>query len=122
MAQKPLRPCRRPGCSALTRDGWCPAHKPKQAPRRESAPWHGWYSLPVGTDDLRKAQLLREPFCRECDRRGLRTWATDVDHIRDHKGDWALFTARDNLQSLCHSCHARKTMREQWRKRREKQG
>ena len=122
MAQKPLRPCRRPGCSALTRDGWCPAHKPKQAPRRESAPWHGWYSLPVWTDDLRKAQLLREPFCRECDRRGLRTWATDVDHIRDHKGNWALFTARDNLQSLCHSCHARKTMREQWRKRREKQG
>ena len=122
MAQKPLRPCRRPGCSALTRDGWCPAHKPKQARRRESAPWHGWYSLPVWTDDLRQAQLLREPFCQECDRRGLRTWATDVDHIRDHKGDWALFTARDNLQSLCHFCHARKTMREQWRKRREKQG
>ena len=122
MAQKPLRPCRRQGCSALTRDGWCPAHKPKQAPRRESAPWHGWYSLPVWTDDLRQAQLLREPFCQECDRRGLRTWATDVDHIRDHKGDWALFTARDNLQSLCHSCHDRKTMREQWRKRREKQG
>ena len=65
MAQKPLRPCPPPGCSALTRDGWCPAHKPKQAPRRESAPWHGWYSLPVWTDDLRQAQLLREPFCRE---------------------------------------------------------
>lgn len=120
MAQKPLRPCRHPGCPELTRDGWCPAHKPKQAPRRESAVWHGWYSLPVWTDDLRQAQLLAEPFCQECDRRGVRTWATDVDHIRDHKGDWALFTARDNLQSLCHYCHARKTMREQWQKRREK--
>ena len=53
MAQKPLRPCRRPGCPELTRDGWCPKHKPKQAVRRESAAWHGWYSLPVWTDDLR---------------------------------------------------------------------
>jgi 5-methylcytosine-specific restriction protein A len=63
-------------------------------------------------DDLRPAQLLREPFCRECAQRGIRTAATDVDHIRDHKGDWALFTDRDNLESLCHSCHSRKTMRE----------
>ena len=122
MASKPLRPCRHPGCPELTRDGWCPEHKPKQAPRRESASWHRWYSLPVWTDDLRPGQLLREPFCRECGRRGLRTWATDVDHIRDHKGDWALFTDRGNLQSLCHTCHSRKTMADLWRKRRENGG
>lgn len=122
MAQKPLRPCRHPGCRELTRDGWCPAHKPKQTARRESAAWHGWYNLPVWTDDLRPGQLFAEPFCRECARRGLRTRATDVDHIRDHKGDWALFTARDNLQSLCHSCHSRKTMGEQWQKVRKKRG
>lgn len=117
MAQKLLRPCRHPGCPELTRDGWCPSHKPRQAARRESAAWHGWYSLPVWTDDLRPGQLFREPFCRACAQRGIRTHATDVDHIRDHKGDWTLFTARDNLQSLCHSCHSRKTMREQWQKR-----
>ncbi len=119
MAQKPLRPCRHPGCPELTRDGWCPAHKPRQAARRESAAWHGWYSLPIWTEGLRPGQLLREPFCQECARKGVRTRATDVDHIRDHKGDWALFTARDNLQSLCHTCHSRKTMRELWQKRRE---
>jgi len=44
-----------------------------------------------------------------------------VDHIRDHKGDWALFTDRDNLQSLCHRCHSRKTMEDLWQKRWEKQ-
>lgn len=122
MAQKPLRPCRHPGCHELTREGWCLKHRPKQAPRRESAQWHSWYSLPVWTDRLRPGQLLREPFCRECARRGLRVWATDVDHIVDHKGDWALFTDPANLESLCHRCHSRKTMAEQWQKRREKRG
>jgi 5-methylcytosine-specific restriction protein A len=35
-----------------------------------------------------------------------------VDHIVDHKGDWRLFVDRNNLESLCHSCHSRKTLRE----------
>ena len=61
MAMKPLRPCRHPGCPALTREGYCPKHKPKRAERRASAEYHGWYNLPVWTDDLRPAQLLREP-------------------------------------------------------------
>lgn len=123
MANKPLRPCRHPGCPALTRDGWCPVHKPKQAPRQESAAWHRWYSLPIWTDDLRPAQLLREPFCRECARRGIRPCprATDVDHIRDHKGDWSLFADPANLESLCHSCHSRKTAKEFWRRRKTQQ-
>lgn len=122
MANKPLRPCRKPGCQTLTRDGYCPEHKPKpmQNGRRESAAWHAWYSLPIWTDDLRPAQLLRQPFCRECARSGRRTRATDVDHIVDHKGDWQRFTDRGNLQSLCHSCHSRKTMQEQWQKTRKK--
>lgn len=121
MANKPLRPCRHPGCPALTREGWCPAHKPKQAPRRESAAWHSWYSLPIWTDTLRPTQLLREPFCRECARRGLRTLASDVDHIRDHKGDWYLFTDPANLESLCHSCHSRKTAQDFWKTKRKHQ-
>ena len=59
---------------------------------------------------------------RECARRGLRVRATDVDHIVDHKGDWGKFTDRSNLESLCHPCHSRKTMREVWRNRRENGG
>ena len=61
MALKPLRPCRHPGCGALTREGYCPKHKPQKAPRRVSAEYHSWYSLPIWTDDLRPAQLLRSP-------------------------------------------------------------
>ena len=119
MAMKPLRPCWHPGCGKLTREGYCPLHRPKPAPRSlEAAAWRRWYSRKAWTDDLRPGQLLREPFCRECAKRGIRTWATDVDHIRDHKGDWTLFTDRANLQSLCHACHSRKTMAEMSKKRR----
>ena len=117
MALKPLKPCRHPGCAALTREGYCPKHKPQKAPRRTSAEYHSWYSLTVWTDDLRPTQLLREPFCRECARRGVRTWATVVDHVEPHWGEWNKFIDRGNLQSLCKHHHDQKTAREQAQER-----
>lgn len=118
MAMKPRRPCRHPGCCALVPGGYCEAHKPRDRDRRgeEARSWRWMYQTDAWRLDLRPGQLLREPLCRACAQRGLRTPATDVDHIRDHKGDWALFTDRGNLQSLCHSCHSRKTMAEMRRK------
>ena len=112
MPNRPLRPCRHSGCPELTREGWGPRHKPKRAGRRVSAQWHGWYSLTVWTDDLRPNQLMHEPWCRECARRGVRTKATVVDHVQPHRGNWVRFTDRANLQSLCKPCHDRKTARE----------
>ena len=126
MASKPMRPCRHPGCTQLTRDGYCEAHKRKKSPRRESAQWHHLYSLPIWTDDLRPAQLLREPFCRECAKQyppsdpRHRTRATVVDHVTPHKGDWDLFVDPRNHQSLCKHHHDQKTMREMHAERREK--
>ena len=112
MADKPLRPCRYPGCGALTKTGWCDKHKPAKAPRRASRDWHAWYSLPVWIDDLRPGQLLDEPWCRECAKHGVRTRATVVDHVQPHRGDWARFTDKANLQSLCKRHHDQKTARE----------
>ena len=139
MSKKPLRPCKHAGCSALTRDGWCPAHKPKYR-RGSSAEYHRLYLLPIWTDklrpdvlflqgvehnqlvhavdELRPEQLLREPFCRECARQyppgdpRHRTRATVVDHIVPHRGDWDLFVDPANHQSLCKFHHDQKTMRE----------
>lgn len=117
MSKKPLRPCKHAGCSALTRDGWCPKHKPKYR-RGSSAEYHKLYLLPIWTDKLRPEQLLREPFCRECARQyppddpRHRTKATVVDHIVPHRGDWALFVDPSNHQSLCKYHHDQKTMRE----------
>ena len=118
MARKPLRPCRHPGCSELTRDGWCDKHRPKYR-RGRSAAYHGWYLLPIWKDKLRPRQLLCEPWCRECARRGVRTRATVVDHVTPHEGNWALFVDPANHQSLCKSCHDRKTAWEQAEKRRQ---
>ena len=120
MAMRPPRPCRHPGCGVLVSDGYCAAHQPPKEDRRsaESQAWRWMY----GTEDwkrLRGDQLLAEPFCRECARRGLRTRATDVDHVQDHKGDWALFIDPANHQSLCKFHHDQKTAREQAEERRK---
>lgn len=122
MASKPLRPCLHPGCAVLVRSGYCERHRPPRVERRseDSRRWRRWYSLPVWTDDLRPEQLAREPFCRECAAHGLRVYATDVDHVVPHDGDWSKFIDPENLQSLCHSCHGRKTAAESRAKARGK--
>lgn len=114
MANKPLRPCLHPGCTALVRGGYCEKHRPPDRESRSacSQSYRRWYALPVWTEDLRPKQLAREPFCQECAKHGLRERATDVDHVEPHNGDWGKFTDPSNLQSLCHSCHGRKTIAE----------
>lgn len=62
--------------------------------------------------NLRKSFLREHPLCVECAKKGLTTVATDVDHIVPHKGDQSLMWDWDNLQPLCHSCHSKKTARE----------
>lgn len=123
MPNKPLRPCRHAGCCELTKTGYCAAHMPKRSGGERSAEakaWHRLYNLPQWTEELRPAQLLRQPWCEECAKRGQRVRATDVDHIRDHKGNLELFADANNLQSLCHSCHSSKTMRSMQRGRAER--
>ena len=93
MAQKPLRPCRHPGCTTLVTGGYCDLHRPKDSRSDAAKSWHWMYLTPEWTE------------------------ATEVDHIQPHRGDWAVFTDRSNLQSLCHSCHSRKTMAEMQQKR-----
>jgi 5-methylcytosine-specific restriction protein A len=56
--------------------------------------------------------LARDPFCVVCQAAGLLEVATDVDHIEPHHGDPARFWCLENLQSLCHRCHSRKTAAE----------
>ena len=114
MANKPLRPCRQPGCYILVSSGYCEDHQLKHQDRRseEAQSWRWMYKTNEWISTRRPDQLVREPFGRAGARTSVRTRATDVDHIQPHRGDWALFTDPDNLQSLCKSCHDRKTAQE----------
>lgn len=55
----------------------------------------------------RKAFLIANPFCVECEKRDVLVEATVVDHIIPHKEDLKLFWDRDNWQPLCKPCHDR---------------
>ena len=61
---------------------------------------------------IRERQLRSEPLCRHHKDKGQLVTATQVDHIKPHRGDYALFRDPNNLQSLCASCHSIKTSTE----------
>ena len=61
----------------------------------------------------RKEHLQREPICRLCLGSGRTTAGSVVDHITPHRGDQQLFWDRTNWQTLCVTCHCRKTGRGQ---------
>ena len=65
---------------------------------------------------LRRMKLNKTPNCEECERKGVTRAATEVDHIIPIAYGGSEL-AMGNLQSLCHSCHSRKTMTELNKKR-----
>lgn len=114
MPKKPKRPCSYPGCPRLTDGQYCDEHK-RQRDREYNR---------YGRDDFtknfyntaewrffRKRQLAERPLCEECLKAGRRTKATMVDHIVPIKQGGEKF-APSNLQSLCWSCHSRKSAEE----------
>jgi 5-methylcytosine-specific restriction enzyme A len=54
---------------------------------------------------LRQVHLARNPLCTSCLVEGNTTPANVVNHVRPHRGDWALFSDPANLQSLCKYHH-----------------
>jgi 5-methylcytosine-specific restriction endonuclease McrA len=67
---------------------------------------------------LRAQHLARHPLCVECEKQGIINAGTadkpnHVDHIVRHNGiGCPLRLDPSNLQTLCHSCHSRKTAME----------
>ncbi|RMG98277.1 MAG: HNH endonuclease [Chloroflexi bacterium] len=105
MARTPRKPCRAFGCPArAVAGGYCEQHqnqRPKRwrANKRPSAAARGYgYQWRKIRDDF----LERHPICVVCG-----DVATDVDHIIPRRQGGT--DDDSNLQSLCHSCHSRKT-------------
>lgn len=73
--------------------------------------WQGFYNSKAWKK-TRRAQLDREPLCRDCLQQGRHEPATDVDHVTQLEDGGAPLDP-ENLQSLCHSHHSVKTRRDQ---------
>lgn len=119
--------CKEAGCRARTgaANGYCEKHASQNSAlqsrglydkaRLENCPWRKWYfrapwrHLTVwfwaqGENSICKGVLPDGTACTRL--------ATECDHIVPHKGNWALFMDRANLQGLCKECHSRKTITE----------
>jgi 5-methylcytosine-specific restriction protein A len=123
--KKPLKPCNKIGCNSLTREGYCDIHKEeKQLQQREydrnvRDQKHKQYYNSVEWKKARELALMRDNFlCVKCRLNGKLKQADVVDHITELQDDFSLRSTLTNLQSLCHSCHNRKT--EEERKKRRK--
>ncbi|MBN8749514.1 MAG: HNH endonuclease [Variovorax sp.] len=109
------RPCTFPGCGLLVSDGTgrCNAHRQverrQQDERRGTAHERGYSAA---WQRARAGWLQKHPLCAEHEAAGRAVAATIVDHKVPHRGDKDLFWDSDNWQSLCKSCHDRKTARE----------
>ncbi|MBD8492978.1 HNH endonuclease [Pseudomonas syringae] len=115
MPLRPQKPCNALGCRALTRNPrYCDAHlhllksHVREKPRESSAARGYGYKW----QQARAGWLAKHPLCVHCAARGRVTEATEVDHIRPHKSDMAVFWDRENWQSLCGPCHSAKTASE----------
>ena len=111
MPSRPNTPCRHPGCAALVPYGtkYCEKHRALHPEEIRTASSRGYGSR---WNKARKRYLETHPLCVECMKNGRYVKATDVDHIVAHRGDRALFWDVSNWQALCHSCHSKKTARE----------
>ena len=114
MAARAPRPCNKPHCSTLSRDGsgYCPEHKSLAS---------GWMRQNRGTRHqrgygsewvkLRKAVLSRDSrLCQVCMAGDRVKVANAVDHIKPKSAGGT--DSMSNLQSICTACHGAKTARE----------
>jgi 5-methylcytosine-specific restriction protein A len=121
MPIKPPVGCDAPGCLALAIDRsiYCEKHQPvredREADRKRyhDQPWRALYNAAAWRINLRPFILARDPLCKLqitdlCKQHGGDA-STVADHIRDHKGDPALFFEPTNLRGVCKPCHDRKT-------------
>jgi 5-methylcytosine-specific restriction enzyme A len=106
-----MRYCVVPGCRVIVTRGRCPKHavaKEHERPNLEVRKWYRtarWFAL-------RTQVLAEERICAGEGGQPCGRPTVDVDHIRPHEGDAALFWNRRNLRGKCHACHSAKTARE----------
>jgi 5-methylcytosine-specific restriction enzyme A len=86
--------------------GRCKEHAQERERTRYNAETRKWYSTEAWKV-LRASVLADQPVCAVC----RVAASTQVDHTVPHRGEYAKFWDRNNLQGLCATCHGQKTAR-----------
>lgn len=111
MPTKARKPCNHTACYELSERGkaYCTLHRPNTdwVRTQRQRMYHSKFWRVA-----RKMHIQENPMCVHCNRANITRAATDVDHITPHEGNYKLFTDPNNLQSLCKSCHGKKTIKE----------
>ena len=87
---------------------WIPKAKPQERQHDNSNFYHskGWRLT-------RKFYIKANPLCEQCTREGRTTGGQMVDHIKPISlGPTSLRLDQTNLQTLCNSCHNKKSANE----------
>jgi 5-methylcytosine-specific restriction protein A len=64
---------------------------------------------------IRRMHLAKHPLCVECEVKDIIEPATDVHHIDGNNRN----NVEENLQSLCHQCHSRRTRKDEGGRRKD---
>jgi 5-methylcytosine-specific restriction enzyme A len=122
MPQRPKKECAEPSCPKTIDHGqkYCDQHKfrlKEHEQRRGTSSERGYNST---WKKARDTYLKKHPFCEVCKKEGRLTWGTAVDHIvpvingQQDPNLWNI----NNWESICQSCHSRKTAKENnWERR-----
>jgi len=109
---KPKRPCGYPGCPKLTEGRFCEEHAKLEAARYEKYQRDPAVKKRYGRSWklVRDRFLAQHPLCEMCQKEGRLTEAEEVHHIVPLSQGGS--NARENLMSLCKSCHSAITAKE----------
>lgn len=104
-------PCRVARCPEIVTDGtnYCTKHK-KEAPKPFSQKKVERLALYSSSrwQSLRLRKLAMNPICEVCNK----VPAVAVHHVKQARFNPELHFDLENLQSICHSCHAAESARE----------
>lgn len=107
MPRKPLRPCSQAGCPNLTDKQYCDKHaanarkqydKYQRSPNVNKTYGRAWKRI-------RDNYVKEHPLCELCEKKGVFVEAEEVHHIIPVSQGGT--HARENLKSLCKSCHTK---------------
>lgn len=102
--------CRAHGCSEIipSEENYCEKHKRINSNNKIKRTYdhHALYNT-AAWKQLSRNVRIKHPFCQYCDVEV----ADVVDHIIEVKDDDSVGLLEENLMTMCHSCHNRKTKR-----------